>query len=55
MEFFLSLAEKRRKIDLSGISMIKMRVRPTFGIMPIGHNISDALSLVFLMFAHMRI
>ena len=34
--------EKRRNVDLSGISMIVMPVRPTLGTMSTGHNINGA-------------
>ena len=34
--------EKRRNVDLSGIGVIEMPVRPTLCIMSTGHNISVA-------------
>ena len=34
--------EKRRNVDLSGISVIEMPVRPTFGILSTGHYIGGA-------------
>ena len=33
---------ERRNVDLSGINVTEMPVRPTLGIMFIGHNISGA-------------
>ena len=34
--------EKRKHVDLSGMSVIEMPVRPTLGIILTGHNINDA-------------
>ena len=40
--------EKRRNVDLSGISVIEMLVRPTLGITSTGHNISGVGLLTLL-------
>ena len=40
--------EKRRNVDLSGINVIEMLVRPTLGIMSTGHNINGAGLLILL-------